>query len=472
MAENIFDLVVIGGGPGGYVAAIRAAQLGERVVVVEQRATLGGVCLNEGCIPSKALLDSSEYFSLARDEFAGYGIDIEAPRLNLARMQERKAEVVTKLTGGIALLFKKHKIKHIQARGILGGTGEGGRRVQLVDAADGLPAELVGRKVLLATGGQPLGLSELPFDGQRIVDSTAALAFTEVPEHLVVIGGGFIGLELGSVWRRLGAQVTVVEMLPHILPQIDRKIAATLQRALHKQGFKFHLQSKITAWKEAEGGIKATVTGPKGADELSCDKLLVAIGRKPVTAGLGLEDIGVALTAAGRVQVDADYQTSVAGVYALGDLIDGPPLAHKAMEEGVAFVERQHGRQTRVDLELIPGVVYTMPEVATIGKTEEQLQGAGTDYTVGKFAFLASGRAHCLAATEGLVKVLAAPVDGRVLGVHIVGPRASELIAEATAVMSFSGSVQDIAATVHAHPTLAEAFKEAALAVEKAAIHG
>lgn len=465
MSET-YDLIIIGGGPGGYVAALRGAQLGMKVAVVEKREALGGTCLNEGCIPSKALLDSSEYFALARDSFQRHGILIDPPRLDLGQMMKRKDEVVVRLTRGIASLFKKHGIVLATGTGRLV-RGEGTPRVVVV-TTDGEQA-LTGKRILLATGSEVVAIPGLPF-GDRIGAARDALAYEQVPEHLVVIGGGYIGLELGSLWLRLGAKVTVVEMLDTLLPNTDQEVAKTLLKSLEKQGMTILPGTRVASAEITAAGVKLALEG-KTIQALECDRVLVAAGRRPSVEGLGLEAVGVQFEQ-GRLQVDADYQTSCPGVYAVGDLIHGPMLAHKAMDEGVVCVERLHGERPEVDYALIPGVVYTMPEAASVGRSEEQLKAAGVAYTVGKFPFMASGRARALDETEGFVKVLAAPESGRLLGVHILGPRASELIAEAVSVMAFSGSIEDVAAIMHAHPTLAEAFREAALGAVGRALHG
>jgi dihydrolipoamide dehydrogenase len=469
MSEEIFDLVVVGAGPGGYVAAIRGAQLGMKVAVVEKRESLGGVCLNEGCIPSKALLDSSELFHLAKERFAGHGIVVEPPQLNLVQMMARKDDVVKKLTDGVAFLFKKNKIQSFTGTAKLLGADAGG--VQQVEVSGGVPLVLKGKKLLLATGSDAVQLPGLPFDGESVVSAREALSFGEVPGHLLVVGGGYIGLELGSVWLRLGAQVTVVEMLPRLVAGSDAQVADALMRSLKKQGMRFMMGAKVAGVEKKEGGLLARVELEGQLQELACDKVLVAVGRRPLTAGLGLEELGVKLEQ-GRVAVDADYLTSVPGIYAIGDLIFGPMLAHKAMEEGAVCVERMHGEPRLVDYGCVPGVCYTWPEAASVGKTEETLKEEGVAYKSGKFSFLGNGRARCMDETEGFVKVLAEKEGGRVLGVHILGPRASDMIAEAVTVMSFGGSGEDIALTIHAHPTLSEAFKEAALDLDKRAIHG
>lgn len=468
MSETTFDLIIIGGGPGGYVAAIRAAQLGMAVAVVEQRPTLGGVCLNEGCIPSKALLDSSELFALARDRFAGHGIEIAPPQLNLARMLARKNDVVKKLTDGIAFLFKKNGIAWVKGTARLAGTRDDSQLVEVTAPEGG--QTLHGRRVLLATGSEAAPIPTLPFDGELVVSAREALSFDRLPEHLLVVGAGYIGLELGSVWRRLGSRVTVVEMLPRMLPNSDGQLAEALMRSLKKQGLAFRMATRVTGCERDGARARVTVESEGVTERLDCDRILVAAGRRPLTAGLGLEELGVRLEG-GRVAVDADYRTSVPGIYAIGDLIKGPMLAHKAMEEGTVFAERLVGQASVVDYDYIPGIVYTWPEGASVGKTEEQLKEAGIPYAAGSYPFMANGRAKCLDETEGFVKILARPETGRVLGIHILGPRASELIAEAVTVMTYGGSVEDIAMTFHAHPTLAEVVKEAALAVEKRAIH-
>jgi dihydrolipoamide dehydrogenase len=462
-----YDLVVIGAGPGGYVAAIRAAQLGMKVACVDRRTAFGGTCLNIGCIPSKALLDSSELFAYARSHFKRHGIQVGDVQLDLKAMLERKDKVVKGLTDGVAYLFKKNKITAVHGNARLAGLGK-----VAVKSSGGGSSVLEAQSILLATGSESVSLPSLPFDGTAIVSSTEALSFEKVPEHLIVVGGGYIGLELGSVWSRLGAKVTVIEFLPRILPFGDVEIAGLLHKALVRQGLTLHLETKVTSAAVQGGQVQVNASAQGKHVLFQGDKVLVAVGRRPVTAGLGLEEAGVKLEdGSGRVVVDEEFRTSVAGIYALGDLIAGPMLAHKAMEEGVAFAERLAGKKTQVHYETIPSVIYTWPEVASVGRTEEQLKEAGRDYRVGKFPFSANGRARCLDETEGLVKILADARTDRLLGVHIFGPRASELIAEPTLALEYAGSAEDIARTCHAHPTLSEATHEAALAVDGHAIH-
>jgi len=465
--SELYDLIIIGGGPGGYVAALRAAQLDLKVAVVEKRDALGGTCLNEGCIPSKALLDSSELFAMARDRFGRHGILVDPPQLDLEKMLKRKTEIVQRLTRGIASLFKKGGISLVAGTGRLGPDLEGNRQV-IVSTADG-EQTLQGKNILLASGSVAVELPHIPFDGDRIGQARDALSYSEVPEHLVVIGGGYIGLELGSVWLRLGAKVTVVEMLEQILPNTDVEVAVQLRKSLEKQGMTILTGTKVA--EVAKGDDLTVKIEGQHQEPISCDRVLVATGRRPCTGGLGLEEAGIALNQQKHIEVDENYATSKSGVYAIGDLIHGPMLAHKAMDEGVVVVERLHGRQSAIDYDLIPGIMYTMPELAAVGATEEQLKERGVAYTAGKFPFMASGRARCMDEPEGMVKVLAAPDSGRILGVHIMGAKASELITEAVAIMAFGGSIEDVELIMHPHPTLSEAFKEAALASAGKAIH-
>ncbi len=464
-----FDLVVIGAGPGGYVAAIRAAQLGMKVACVEKSRTLGGTCLNVGCIPSKALLDSSELYHLASERFARHGIGFDGLKLDLAAMLGRKDAVVKGLTDGVRYLFRKNKVEPVFGTARLSSP-----TTVEVSASDGGRTPLEAGHILLATGSEPVKLPFLPFDGRAVVDSTGALSFESVPEHLVVVGAGYIGLELGSVWKRLGSRVTVIEFLPRIVPSADEEMGTLLQKSLTRQGLEFHLETKVTGAKVA--GNRAVVYCEKtGGSKKSfdCDRVLVAVGRRPFVEGLGLTEAGVAVDpGTGRVPVDPRFRTNVATISAIGDLIEGPMLAHKAEDEGIAFAELLAGRAGHVNYAAIPGVIYTWPELASVGLTEEQLKKDGTAYKAGKFPFLANGRAKAMDETEGIVKILADEKTDRVLGVHILGPRASDLIAEAVAVLEFAGSAEDIARTCHAHPTLSEAVREAALAVDGRAIHG
>jgi len=466
MADR-YDLIVIGAGPGGYVAAIRAAQLGQKVACIEKSPTLGGTCLNVGCIPSKALLDSSEWYAQAKSKMDRHGIRIGELGLDLKKMMERKSRVVKGLTDGVAFLFKKNKITSVQGAAKLVGSG----RV-MVQKPDKEAVTLETNAILLATGSEPVPLPNLAFNGATIVNSTEALAFDAVPGRLIVVGAGYIGLELGSVWARLGSKVTVLEFLPRIVPTMDAEIAGQLQKVLTKQGLEFHLETKVIGAKVRGNQVVVEAQIKGEAKQFEADKVLVAVGRRPLTAGLGLEDVGVAKDAkTGQVIVDEQYQTNVKGIYAIGDLIAGPMLAHKAEDEGIVFAEIMAGQKSRVNYDAIPGVIYTWPEVATVGLTEEQAKERGGEYRVGKFPFAANGRARCLDETDGMVKIIADRQTDRVLGVHILGPRASDMIAEAVNVIEFAGSAEDIARICHAHPTLSEALREAAFAVDGRAIH-
>jgi dihydrolipoamide dehydrogenase len=468
MVAPQFDLAVIGAGPGGYVAAIRAAQLGMKVACIERSRTLGGTCLNVGCIPSKAMLDSSELYHLAKERFKRHGITCEGLTLDLSAMLARKDKVVKELTDGVRQLFRKNRIE------VLSGTARlSSPQTIAVALNEGGQTEVSAGHILLATGSEPVKLPFLPFDGKVVVDSTEALCFTRVPDHLLVVGAGYIGLELGSVWRRLGAKVTVVEFLPRIVPSADLEIAELLRKSLSKQGLEIHLETKVTGV-SIDGG-HATVRAEKkdGSPQMfDCERVLVAVGRLPLTEGLGLAEAGVSVDAkTGKVPVDAKFRTNIATISAIGDLIDGPMLAHKAEDEGIAFSEILAGKPGRVDYNTVPGVVYTWPELASVGLSEEQVKEQGIKYRVGKFPFIANGRAKAMDETEGQVKILADAATDRVLGVHILGARAAEMIAEAVIVMEFGGSAEDIARTCHAHPTMSEATREAALAVDGRAIH-
>ncbi|MDE3017205.1 MAG: dihydrolipoyl dehydrogenase [Pseudomonadota bacterium] len=468
--SNEFDLIVIGGGPGGYVAAIRAAQLGMNVACVEMRGALGGTCLNVGCIPSKALLESSHHYEEAKEHFAGHGIKASV-ELDLPTMLSRKDKVVLDLTRGIEGLFKKNKVTYVKGKGVIQSAG-----VVVVDGKETLKT----KKILIATGSDVAPLPGVAIDEKKIVSSTGALSLEKVPENMILVGGGIIGLELGSVWRRLGAKVTVVEFLDRIAPGMDGEAAKQFQRLLEKQGIIFKLGMKVTGADTRGTGVtltlepatpSPTLSPPGGGGSISADVVLVAIGRRPYTDGLGLEKVGVKLDDRKRVDVNDHFETSVKGIYAIGDVIRGPMLAHKAEDEGMAVAEIMAGQKGHVYYDGIPSVVYTWPEVAWVGKTEEELKSAGVEYKAGKFPFLANSRGRAVGETDGFVKILADSKTDRVLGVHILGPDAGTLIAEAALAMEFGASSEDIARTCHAHPTLNEAVKEAALAVLGRAIH-
>ncbi len=457
-----FDVVIIGGGPGGYNAAIRAGQLGMKVACVEMRETLGGTCLNVGCIPSKALLHTSQRFEEASKDFAGIGIVVQ-PTINLAQMMQAKAESVTALTKGVEFLFRKNKAEWIKGRGRIAGPG----KVE-VTGADGAKSMLDAKNIVIATGSEPAGLPGVVVDQTQIVDSTGALALASVPKSMVVIGAGIIGLELGSVWRRLGAEVTVVEFLDRITPGMDTEIALAFQRALTKQGIKFKLGSKVTSAKTAPDGVSLAIESAAGGgalEMLKADVVLLAIGRKPFTQGLGLETVGVQPDARGFIPTD-HFRTTAPGVWAIGDVIQGPMLAHKAEDDAVACIELIAGKAGHADYNLVPSVVYTHPEVAWVGQTEDQLKAAGVNYRTGKFPFSANSRAKVNHEAEGLVKFLADAKTDRVLGVHMMGPEVGEMIAEACVLMAFGGASEDLARTCHAHPTRSEAVRQAAMGVE------
>lgn len=462
-----FDLVVIGAGPAGYVASIRAAQLGMRVACVEKDASLGGTCLNIGCIPSKALLHSSHLFAETARGLKEHGIKTGEVSLDLGAMMKRKDKVVTTLTRGIAGLFKKNGVTPVKGRARLVGPNQ-----VAIEDGDDAGSTLTAKNVLLASGSVPIELPNLPFDGMRIIDSTRALSLETVPDHLVVVGAGAIGLELGSVWRRLGAQVTVVELTSGITPGMDVEMARLLQRSLAKQGIKFHFETKVESATVRDDGVTVEITDKEGnSSELEGDIVLVAVGRRASAEGLGLDAIDLELDPRGRIPVDANYATRVPGVFAIGDVIAGPMLAHKAEDEGVACVEKLSGKAGHVNYDAIPAVVYTHPEFAGVGQTEEQTREAGLETNIGKFPFAGNGRARTMGETDGAVKIIADARTDRVLGVHIVGAGASDLIAEATVAIEFGASAEDIARSVHAHPTLPEALREAALAVAERALH-
>jgi dihydrolipoamide dehydrogenase len=464
-----YDLIVIGAGPGGYVAAVRAAQLGLKVAVVEKEPRLGGVCLNVGCIPSKALLDSSEYYHLAKDHFPMHGIKTSKVSLDLKTMMARKEQVVAELTANVQTLLEGNQVAiyHGQAR-----LAAADRVVVRTSEGKAKAVELVGKAVLLATGSEPIAPPGMAFDGKRIVSSTEALSFTSIPKRLGIVGGGYIGLELGSVWNRLGSKVTVIEMLPKIATLLDGQVGRTLDRLLRKQGMELRLQTRVVEAKATARMVKVTLERDGKQEVKQFDRLLVAVGRRPLTAGLGLETVGVAVDEkTGEVKVNADYRTSVASIYAIGDLIAGPMLAHKASAEGIAVAEGLAGKLAEVNYDAIPAIIYTWPEVASVGLTEEQIKERGTPYCVGSFPFTGAGRARCMGETEGFVKLLSHQRTDRLLGVHIIGPRAADMIAECVLALEFGASSEDIARTIHGHPTFAEALQEAAMTAQKCSLY-
>ena len=466
--QNHADLIVIGAGPGGYVAAIRAAQLGMSVVCIEKRATLGGTCLNVGCIPSKALLHTSEkYHDAASGHLADIGVGVGKPKLDLAAMMANKDEVVSSLTGGIDLLFRKNKVTRITGMATITAPGK------VTVTSDEGHQDLTAERILIATGSEPASLPGVEIDEDKIVSSTGALALPKVPKRLVLIGAGYIGLEMGTVWKRLGAEVEVVEYLPRILPGMDAEVASKFKSILEKQGLSFRLNTAVQSAKANKSGVVLDIAPAAGGDteKLTADVVLVAVGRRPNTDGLGLEDIGVNIDGRGRIPVDEDFETNIPGIFAIGDVIPGPMLAHKAEEDGVAAVEIMAGMAGHVDYDHVPGIVYTAPEIATLGKTEEQLKELGITYNKGVFPFMANSRARAMGMTEGFVKILADATTDRVLGVHIIGHEAGTVIHECATAMAFGASSEDIARTCHGHPTLNEAVKEAALAVDGRAIH-
>ncbi len=462
-----YDLIVIGTGPGGYVCAIRAAQLGMKVAVVEKRKTHGGTCLNIGCIPSKALLHASEMFAQAEHDLPALGVVVGKPKLDLPALMKHKDDTVAANVNGVAFLLKKNKIDSFFGAGSIPAVGK-----VVVTAVDGKATELETKNIVIATGSEVAPLSGVTIDEKVVVSSTGALSFDKVPGKLVVVGAGVIGLELGSVWARLGAEVTVVEYLDRLLPGMDAEVARQFHRLLEKQGFRFLLSHKVSKVETSATGAKVSVEPSAGGEPqtLDADIVLVAIGRRAYTEGLGIDKIGVAIDR-GRVVIDDKFSTNVAGIYAIGDVVRGPMLAHKAEDEGTAVAEILAGQHGHVNYGVIPGVVYTEPEIASVGKTEEELSLANVAYKVGKFPFTANGRARSMRATDGFVKVLADATTDRVLGAHIVGRGAGELIAEIAVLMEFGGSSEDLARTCHAHPTMSEAVREAALAVDRRAIH-
>ncbi len=462
-----FDLVVIGGGPGGYVCAIRAAQLGLKTACIESRGTLGGTCLNVGCIPSKSLLNLSENFQKAKKEFNQQGIEIDGIKLNIEKMMSNKNRSIQVLTKGVEFLFKKNKVTYIKGKGVLFSKND------IIVYDNDKKANYKSKNIVIATGSQVTSLPGIQIDEKNIISSTGALSLKKVPKKLAVIGGGYIGLEMGSVWSRLGSEVTVIEYLDHITPGMDREISNEFQKILTKQGIKFKMNCKVNSVKNNNTSVTINYTDIKNSKEetLEFDKVLVSVGRKPYTEGLNLTKVGVRKDKKGRIEVNEKLQTSVDNIYAIGDVIKGPMLAHKAEEEGIAVAEILAGQAGHVNYEVIPGVVYTSPEVATVGKTEEQLKEDNKSYKIGKFPFLANSRAKVNNETEGFVKILADSKTDKVLGVHIIGPHCGDMIAEMALAMEFGASAEDIARTCHAHPTHTEAIKEAALAVDKRPIH-
>lgn len=461
-----FDVAIIGGGPGGYVAAIRAAQLGMKVACIEKRGALGGTCLNVGCIPSKALLYSSELYEKARHEYAGHGIKLSKVELDLAAMMKRKEDVTTGLNKGIEGLFKKNKVTYFQGHASF-------LNANNIKIKSDTEQQISAKNIIIATGSEVMNLPGIEIDEEKIVSSTGALSLKSVPKKMVVIGGGVIGLELGSVWRRLGAEVTVVEYLDRIVPGMDLEIAKQFQKTMEKQGIKFLLGQKVLSAKKDSKGVKLSMesVADKAKQEMDADVVLVAIGRRPYTDNLSIENAGIKLDERGRIPVNKHLQTSVNHIYAIGDVIAGPMLAHKAEEEGVAAVEIIAGQAGHVNYDVIPGVIYTSPEVATVGKTEEEVKAAGIDYKIGKFPFMANSRARAIGVSEGLVKVIARSDNDEILGCHIIAPEAGTIISQMVVAMEYKAASEDIARTVHAHPTLNEAVKEAALAVLGRAIH-
>ena len=466
--ENNFDLIVIGGGPGGYVCAIRAAQLGMKTACVESRGALGGTCLNVGCIPSKSLLNLSENFHKAKKDFNNQGIEVEGIKLNIEKMMSNKNKSIQVLTKGVEFLFKKNKVAYFKGKGVIFSKND-----IVVYESNSKRTNLKTKNIVIATGSEVTSLTGIKIDEKNIVSSTGALSFDKVPKKLAVIGGGYIGLEMGSVWSRLGSEVTVIEYLDFITPGMDREVSNEFQKILTKQGIKFKMGSKVESVKNKGNLVSIKYTNVKNAKEetLEVDKVLVSVGRKPYTEGLNLTKVGVKKDEKGRIEVNKKLQTTVENIYAIGDVIKGPMLAHKAEEEGIAVAEILAGQAGHVNYDVIPGVIYTSPEVATVGKTEEQLKKENKSYKIGKFPFLANSRAKVNNETDGFVKILADSRTDKVLGVHIIGPHCGDMIAEMALAMEFGASSEDIARTCHAHPTFSEAVKEAALSVDKRAIH-
>jgi len=466
--DNDFDIVVIGGGPGGYVCAIRAAQLGLKAACVESRGSLGGTCLNVGCIPSKSLLNLSENYHKAKKDFNNQGIEISDIRLNINKMMSNKEKSVQVLTKGIEFLFKKNKVTYFKGKGVIFSKDD-----VVVYESDNKKTNIKAKNIVIATGSSPTSLPGIKIDEKNIVSSTGALSFSEVPKDLVIIGGGYIGLEMGSVWSRLGSKVTVIEYLDFITPGMDKEISNEFQKILIKQGIQFKLNNKVTAVKNVGNKVVVEHINNKTSviDKKECDKVLVSVGRKPYTEGLNLSKVGIRKDDKGRIEVNEKLQTSLKNIYAIGDVIKGPMLAHKAEEEGIAVAEIIAGQAGHVNYDVIPGVIYTSPEVAAVGKTEEQLKNDNKSYKVGKFPFLANSRAKVNNETEGFVKILADSKTDKILGVHIIGPHCGDMIAEMALAMEFGASAEDVARTCHAHPTHTEAIKEAALAVDKRPIH-
>ena len=464
MSEK-FDVTVIGGGPGGYVCAIRLSQLGLKTACIESRGSLGGTCLNVGCIPSKSLLNLSENFHKAKN-FEKIGIEIGEIKLNLGKMMKNKEKAVTVLTKGIEFLFKKNKVSYFKGKGSFKSSNE------IVVSRDGEETVIETEKAIISTGSEPVSIPGMEFDEEKIISSTRALSLEKLPKKMVVVGGGYIGLEMGSVWSRLGTEVEVVEFLDHITPGMDREISTEFMKILKKQGIKFKLNTKVEKITKKENGVTLEVIDKENKkNNIEADVVLISVGRRPYTTGLKLENVGVKTDEKGKVKVDKNFETNIKNIFAIGDVIDGPMLAHKAEEEGIAVAEFIAGQSGHVNYEIIPGVIYTSPEVASVGKTEEQLNEKKINFKVGKFPFMANSRAKAIDEPEGFVKILADATSDKVLGVHIIGPHAGEMIAEMAIAMEFGASSEDIARTCHAHPTFSEAIKEAALSVEKRQIH-